>query len=391
MRSGLECFLDAPQDILQGRRAALLTNPTAVTKDFSHAVDVLHAHQDVDLRLLLGPEHGVRATAQDMIKVGDESDPITNLPVVSLYGESFESLSPTPEALKDIDVLIFDIQDVGARYYTYAATLALAMKVCGPLGIEVIVLDRPNPIGGHLVEGCGVEPGYENFCGLFALPQRHGLTVGELAHLYVKAFGVECEVKVIKCEGWRRTQWFDQTDLPWVMPSPNMPTLDTATVYVGGCLIEGTLVSEARGTTRPFELIGASYIDPNALTERLRGYQLEGVIFRPTHFQPTFHKFGGENCGGVQLHVTERERFHSLNTGLAIIHAIRNLYPDAFKWRTEKYEFRDDVPAIDLLIGHPRFREAIEQGADLSSCLETVTGGLDAYNACRDSILLYTD
>ena len=170
-----------------------------------------------------------------------------------------------------------------------------------------------------------------------------------------------------------------------------MPTLDTATVYVGGCLIEGTLVSEARGTTRPFELIGASYIDPNALAERLRGYQLEGVLFRPTHFQPTFHKFGGENCGGVQLHVTERERFHSLNTGLAIIHAIRSLYPDAFEWRTEKYEFRDDVPAIDLLIGHPRFREAIDQGADLASCLETVTGGLDAYNACRESILLYTD
>jgi len=389
MRSGLECFLNSPQDVLQGRRAALLTNPTAVTKDLTHAVDALHEHPNVDLRLLFGPEHGVRATAQDMITVGDELDPITKLPVVSLYGESFDSLSPTPESFKGIDVLIFDIQDVGARYYTYAATLALAMKVAGPLGIEVVVLDRPNPIGGHLVEGCGVETGYENFCGLFALPQRHGLTVGELAKLYVKAFGIECKLTVIECEGWKRTQWFDQTDLPWVMPSPNMPTLDTATVYVGGCLIEGTLVSEARGTTRPFELIGAAYVDPQELAARLTSYQLDGVLFRPTHFQPTFHKFGGENCGGVQLHVTNRESFHSLNTGLAVIHAIRSLYPDAFEWRTEKYEFRDDVPAIDLLIGHPRFREAVNTGASFSECVETVSGGLDLFNAHRDEVLIY--
>ena len=389
MRSGLECFLDAPQDILQGRRAALLTNPTAVTKGLLHAVDVLHGHPSVDLRLLMGPEHGVRATAQDMIEVGDEFDPVTKLPVVSLYGESFESLSPTPEALEGIEVLIFDIQDVGARYYTYAATLALTMKVAGPLGIEVVVLDRPNPIGGHLVEGCGVEPGYENFCGLFPLPQRHGLTVGELAQLYVQAFGVECPLTVVKCEGWSRKQWFDQTDLPWVMPSPNMPTLDTATVYVGGCLIEGTLVSEARGTTRPFELVGAAYVDPQALAAKLSGYGLEGVVFRPTHFQPTFHKFGGQSCGGVQLHVTDRERFHSLNTGLALIHAIRSLYPTDFKWRTEKYEFRDDVPAIDLLIGHPRFREAIDGGSGLDECLETVQGGLELYEEYRPQVLLY--
>lgn len=390
MRSGLECFLDNPRAVLRGRRAALLTNPTAVTKEFVHAADALHEHPEVDLRLLLGPEHGVRAAAQDMIHVGDERDPMTNLPVVSLYGETFASLSPAPDSLADIDVLIFDIQDVGARYYTYAATLALAMKVAGPLGIEVVVLDRPNPIGGHLVEGCGVDPGYENFCGLFALPQRHGLSVGELAHLYRQAFGIECELEVIRCEGWRRHHWFDQTGLPWVMPSPNMPTLDTATVYVGGCLIEGTLVSEARGTTRPFELIGADYIDAHSLSKTLNTYDLPGVRFRPTYFEPTFHKFSGQSCGGVQLHVIDREAFHSLKTGLALIHAIHKLYPSEFQWRTEAYEFRDDVPAIDLLIGHPRFREALNSGASFDECASTVSGGVEQFESARDQVLLYT-
>ncbi len=390
MRSGLDCFLDNPSAVLRGRRVALLTNPTAVTKDFVHAVDALHAHPDVDLKLLMGPEHGVRATAQDMIEVGDERDPVTQLPVVSLYGETFDSLSPSPDSLEGIDVLIFDIQDVGARYYTYAATLALAMKVAGPLGIEVVVLDRPNPIGGHLVEGCGVEPGYENFCGLFALPQRHGLSVGELAQLYRTAFGVECDLHVVRCDGWNRQQWFDETGLPWIMPSPNMPTLDTATVYVGGCLIEGTLVSEARGTTRPFELVGAGYVDAHALSQRLSTYKLPGVHFRPTYFQPTFHKFGGQSCGGVQLHVSDRESFHSLNTGLALIHAIRGLYPSEFQWRTEAYEFRDDVPAIDLLIGHSRFRESIDSGAPFEDCVATVSGGLERFESARSEVLLYT-
>jgi uncharacterized protein YbbC (DUF1343 family) len=389
MRLGLERLLDDPPRWLGPGRVGLVANPASVDRRLVHAVDALHAHPEVDLRLLFGPEHGIRGAAQYMEEVGDARDPVTGLPEVSLYGRTVESLSPRPEHLAEIDVLIFDVQDVGARYYTYAATMALCMRAAATAGTRVLVLDRPNPIGGVQIEGGGLERGLENFCGLYPVPQRHALTVGELARLYRTTFGVDCDLVVVPCEGWRREVYFDACDLPWVMPSPNMPTLDTAIVYPGMCLLEGTNVSEGRGTTRPFELFGAPFVDGRALAETLRGYELPGVIFRPCAIRPTCDKFAGRSCGAVQLHVTDRRAFGSYRTGLAVLVALRRLWPEAFAWRREAYEFRDDVPAIDLLTGSAAVREAIDAGADLETVTRLACRGTEAYDAGRAAALLY--
>jgi len=389
MRSGLERLLDDPRRWLGSGRVGLVGNPTTVDRQLAHAADLLKAHPDIDLRLLFGPEHGIRGAAQDMIEVGDGCDSATGLPEVSLYGSTFASLSPTVEHLQRIDVLVFDVQDVGARYYTYAATMALCMKAAGAAGVKVVILDRPNPIGGVQVEGGGLDPGLENFCGLYPVPQRHAMTVGELARLYTVAFGVACELDVVACEGWRRGWYFDECGLPWVMPSPNMPTLDTAIVYPGMCLLEGTNLSEGRGTTRPFELCGAPFVDGEVLATALKRVDLPGVRFRPCVIEPTFHKFARQRCGAVQLHVTDRGAFNAYHTGLAVLAAVKALWPDAFAWRTQPYEFRADVPAIDLLTGKPAVREAIERGAALDTVFTLACAGAERYAAGRAAALLY--
>lgn len=389
MRTGLERLLDEPKRWLGKARAGLVANPTAVDRRLVHAVDLLHGHPDVDLRLLFGPEHGIRGAAQDMIAVGDTRDPATRLPEVSLYGKSFESLSPTPQHLSQIDLLLFDIQDVGARYYTYAATMALCMRAAKKSQVRVVVLDRPNPIGGVQIEGGGLDRGLENFCALYPIPQRHAMTMGELARLYNDTFGIGCDLEVVPCEGWRRDWYYDECDLPWVMPSPNMPTLDTAIVYPGMCLLEGTNLSEGRGTTRPFELFGAPFIDARRLADELRRYDLPGVIFRPCVIEPTFHKFAGRRCGALQLHVTDRRAFQAYRTGMAALVAVRSLWPDAFAWRTESYEFRDDVPAFDLLTGTASVRKAIDNGEDIDSVMRVACTGTEAYDAGRSRALLY--
>jgi uncharacterized protein YbbC (DUF1343 family) len=354
-----------------------------------HAADLLHAARDVDLRLLFGPEHGIRGSAQDMIGVGTNLDPATGLPEVSLYGATFESLSPAADHLAEIDVLVFDVQDVGARYYTYAATMALCMRAAKAEGVRVVVLDRPNPIGGLQVEGGGLEPGLENFCALYPVPQRHGLTVGELARLYNTTFGIGCELEVVACDGWQRAFYYDETDLPWIMPSPNMPTLDTAIVYPGMCLLEGTNLSEGRGTTRPFELFGAPFVDGRAFAAELERYDLAGVTFRPCTIEPMFQKHAGKRCGAVQLHVVDRRAFDSYRTGLAVLVAARKLWPKEFAWRTVAYEFRDDVPAIDLLTGFAAVREAIDAGRALDAVATIAGRGRERYEAGRDAALLY--
>ncbi len=389
MRTGLERLLDDPKPWLGGARIGLVANPTTVDRHLRHAIDLLHSHPDVDLRLLFGPEHGIRGIAQYMVAVAEASDPGTGLPQVSLYGETFESLSPSPEHLTQIDVLIFDIQDVGARYYTYAATMALCMRAAKKEAKKVLVLDRPNPIGGVQIEGGGLQPGLENFCGLYPVPQRHGMTVGELARLYNDTFGIDCELDVVPCEGWRRDAYYDACDLPWVMPSPDMPTLDTAIVYPGMCLLEGTNLSEGRGTTRPFEFFGAPFVDGNRLARELEQYGLPGVVFRPCVIEPTLDKFAGQRCGALQLHITDRPAFSSFRTGLAVLVAVRKLWPDDFAWRTDPYEFRDDVPAIDLLTGNAAVREAIDKGENLESVAELASRGTDAYDAGRTGVLLY--
>jgi uncharacterized protein YbbC (DUF1343 family) len=389
MRTGLERLLDDPRRILGKARVGLVANPTAVDRRLRHAIDLLHAHPDVDLRMLFGPEHGIRGEAQYMVGVTGGRDEATGLPEISLYGSTVESLSPQRDHLAALDVLLFDIQDVGARYYTYAATMALCMRAAATAGVKIVVLDRPNPLGGLQIEGGGLEPGLENFCGLYPVPQRHAMTVGELARLYNATFGIGCDLEVVPCEGWQRRLYFDETELPWVMPSPNMPTLDTAIVYPGLCLLEATNVSEGRGTTRPFELLGAPFVDGRTLADELARYGLPGAAFRPCVFQPTFDKHAGKTCGAVQIHVTDRRIFDSYRTGLAVLVAIKKLAPTGFAWRKTAYEFRDDAPAIDLLTGKPAVRAAIDAGGDLDAVAAAASGGLERYRAGRDAALLY--
>jgi uncharacterized protein YbbC (DUF1343 family) len=322
-----------------------------------------------------------------MAEVGHGRDDKTGVEVVSLYGRDVESLKPRAEYLQNLDVLVFDIQDIGARYYTYAATMALAMQAARDAGVRMLVLDRPNPIGGTQVEGGGITKGLENFCGLYPVPQRHGLTVGELAKLYNEAFGIGCELDVVPCSGWKRSQYYDSTGLPWIMPSPNMPTLDTALVYPGMCLLEGTNISEGRGTTRPFEIFGAPFIDSDKLATELK--DLPGLLLRPCSFTPTFEKFQGQLCHGLQLHVTSRETFLPLRTGVAILRALRQLWPDKFKWRTGVYEFRSDVPAVDLLTGFSQVREVIDAGLSLDVVMGIIGLGRDVFDANRDKVLMY--
>ena len=389
MRTGLERLLGNPRRWLGASRVGLVANPTTVNHRLAHAADLLHRHPEVDLRCLFGPEHGLRGSAQDMVGVTDDTDLATGLPAVSLYGTTFESLSPTPEQLSGIDVLLFDVQDVGARYYTYAATMALCMRAAGASGVKVVVLDRPNPIGGVAVEGGGLDQGLENFCGLYPVPQRHGMTLGELARLYNGTFGIGCELDVVACEGWSRGAYYDECGLPWVMPSPNMPTPETALVYPGMCLLEGTNLSEGRGTTRPFELFGAPFVDGDAVARELRRHDLPGVLFRPCVIEPAFHKFKGQRCGALQLHVSDRRVFEPYRTGLAVLVAVRELWPESFAWRTEPYEFRADVPAIDLLTGSPAVRQAIDGGVTLDEVVRIARGGTELYDSGRDRVLLY--
>jgi uncharacterized protein YbbC (DUF1343 family) len=372
VRTGLECLLSEGIDLLRGRRVGLCCNPTSMLPNFVHAVDALHAHPAIDLQRLFGPEHGVRGTAQDMVAVNAAADPITGIPEISLYGDNEDSLRPRPEHLEGLDVLVFDIQDIGSRYYTYVYTLAYCLEACAAAGVQVAVCDRPNPIGrgreGNLVQ----TDRYRSFVGRFPLPNRHGLTVGELAPWFCDQLGISRDreaLVVVPCEGWQRGQWFDQTGLPWVMPSPNMPTLDTATVYPGQCLLEGTNVSEGRGTTRPFELFGAPWIRPDALKreiDRLAAtWSLDGVAFRAAFIEPSFHKLAGKTCGALQLHVTDRRRYQPLATSVALLTALRRLYPDNFGWRAEAYEFVSDRLAIDLLSGDTSVRDLVDGQGEL--------------------------
>jgi uncharacterized protein YbbC (DUF1343 family) len=361
--AGLDVLARGRFRALRGRRVGLVCNPTAVTRGLVHAADLLAAAPGVSLGALFGPEHGVRGDAQYMAAVGGERDPRTGVPVHSLYGETVESLRPRPEALAGLDALVFDIQDVGTRYYTYQATMMLCMEAAAAARIGFVVLDRPNPIDGVHVEGPRLRPGFESFCGLHDLAVRHGLTVGELALLFRAERRLDVQLEIVPCEGWRRAMRFRETGLPWVFPSPNMPTPETALVYPGMCLLEGTNLSEGRGTTRPFELFGAPWLDAYRLAGDLARERVPGVAFRPVSFVPTWDKHAGVRCHGVELSVTDPARLRPFRTGLACVVHARAQAPDRFAWRTEPYEFVRDVPAFDLLCGSDRERRAIEAGA----------------------------
>jgi uncharacterized protein YbbC (DUF1343 family) len=349
---------------LVDKRVGLICNPTSVDGELRHAIDILRG-KGVNLTALFGPEHGVRGDAQDMIGVDSDKDPVTGLPVHSLYGHTEASLAPTPEMLDAIDVMIFDVQDVGSRYYTFVWTMVLAMRACAKAGKSFIVLDRPNPIGGVHVEGSAIEPGFESFVGLVSCPNRHGMTAGEIARWRHAVEKLDCELGVIAMRGWERDLWFEQTGLPWVLPSPNMPTVDTALVYPGMCLVEGTELSEGRGTTKPFEWSGAPWIDGHRLARDMAAMDLPGCALRPVVYTPTFHKHAMKPCGGVQIHVTNADAFRPYRTGIAFLKACHDQAPDRFAWRAKAYEFVDKIPAIDLLAGNASVREGIEQGASL--------------------------
>jgi uncharacterized protein YbbC (DUF1343 family) len=313
--------------------------------------------------------------------------------VVSLYGDDEASLHPKAEHLEDLDVVLFDIQDIGTRFYTYQATLGFLMQAAGPLGVRVVVLDRPNPINGTAVEGNLVHPGFESFVGAFPIAVRHGMTVGELSAYFQQYCDVRCEVDVIACEGWSRSQWYEDTGLPWVYPSPNMPTVDTATVYPGMCLFEATNLSEGRGTTRPFHLFGAPWIDPQALVALCeRGAAdagLRGVSFRPAAFLPGFQKHAGHHCGGVEVHVTDRDALDAFLLGLVTLQAAWRCDRERFGWRKEPYEFVADPPAIDLLTGSPKCREALENDVPLHTLAATWQPELDGFAERRATVLRY--
>ena len=361
--TGLD-LIDAhwPAD-LKGARVGLVVHPASVNSNLEHAANVCKKSRKFRLSALFGPQHGILGQTQDnMVEWEGFHDPATDLPVYSLYGKTRK---PTPRMLQDIDVLVIDLQDVGSRYYTFIWTLEFCMQACEDASKMVLVLDRPNPIGGHMIEGPVLKPDYASFVGLKPLPVRHGMTIAEIGRYLHSVFHPGLNFRVIPLEGWSRTMWYDQTGLPWVMPSPNMPTLDTAIVYPGICLLEATNISEGRGTTRPFELFGAPFIHPDTIVNALKKFRLPGVLFRPLSFQPTFQKYAGKLCGGAQIHVTDREKFHPFKTGAAILKAVHDTYPWDFKWNPPPYEYEEIKLPIDILAGSDRLRRNIESWKDL--------------------------
>ncbi len=381
---GAEALLES----LRGAsKVGVCCNPTAIDKSYRHILEIL-PQVGVKIARVFGPEHGVAATAQDMIGV-QESAPS----VVSLYGDDEASLHPDPSTLEDLDVLVFDIQDIGTRFYTYQATLGFMMEVAAAVGTKVVVLDRPNPINGISVEGNVVREGFESFVGAYPLAVRHGMTMGELGWYFKRELGIDVDYEVVKCQGWERYMWYDDTDLPWVLPSPNMPTIDTTIIYPGMCLIEGTNLSEGRGTTRPFHLIGAPWLDPAEFEAMCRAGAtdngLEGVAFRAASFLPQFQKHAGEICGAVEIHIIDRNAINAFLLGLVVIEAARRCNPKEFAWRTEIYEFVENPIAIDLLCGNSEARVGLESHISPRELLEGWESELEEWLEKREKYLLY--
>ena len=388
VRAGLEVLCEDRASLVRGRRVGLLAHQASVDRHLAHAIERLLG-AGARLERLFAPEHGVAGGHQDMIAVHERRDPVSGLPVVSLYGADEASLAPRPADVEGLDLLVADLVDVGARYYTFFATVVRCLPVLAAAGVPLLVLDRPNPLGGVGIEGGPVEPRFASFVGELDVPNRHGLTLGELVLLAARQRGLEAGLEVVPADGWRREQWWDGTGLPWVGPSPNMPTLDTAVVYPGGCLYEGTNLSEGRGTTRPFELVGAPWLDPRRLAHRLARWSLPGCVFRPVAFVPGFQKHAGQVCGGVQVHVTSRHDFRPVLTGLAVVAAARAQDPGSFRWRDEPYEFVSDRLAFDLLAGGTAWREALEAGADPREIAAGWRSHERAFAARRRDLLLY--
>ncbi|MBA9025328.1 uncharacterized protein YbbC (DUF1343 family) [Peribacillus huizhouensis] len=380
---GVEVLLSEQKKLLQGKRVGLITNPTGVDQELTSIVDLLNEEDDIKLTALFGPEHGVRGSAQAGEYVEFYTDDKTGIPVYSLYGQTRK---PTPEMLENIDVLLFDIQDVGTRFYTYIYTMAYAMEAAKEKGIPFIVLDRPNPLTGSKFEGTVLDMKYASFIGNYSIPLRHGMTVGELARLFNSKFKIGADLTVIKMKGWKRDMYYDETPLQFVLPSPNMPTLDTAIVYPGAALFEGTNISEGRGTTKPFELIGAPFIDGTELAQQLNALKLSGVTFRAASFTPTTSKFANQLSHGVQIHITDRKKFQSFETGVHMVKAVHDLYPNQFQFRAPN---STGISFFDQLVGNGWIRQGIEEGRSVKDMKKQWEKELSDFKKIRSQYLLY--
>jgi uncharacterized protein YbbC (DUF1343 family) len=387
IKLGLERLLDEKVASLRGARIGLVCNQASVDHSFRHAADLFHDHPNVDLIALFGPQHGIRGDVQDnMIETGHAIDRSTKLPIYSLYSETRE---PTDEMLESVDVIVVDLQDVGCRIYTFAYTMANCMRAAKRLGKKVIVCDRPNPIGGEKIAGTLLDPDCTSFVGQFPIPTRHGLTMGELAKLFNNHFGIGCELEVIEMSGWARNLWYNDTDAPWVLPSPNIPTPATAAVFPGTVHIEGTQMSEGRGTTKPFELNGAPYIEADRFADTLDALAFPGVKFRGCVFMPTFQKHAGKACGGVQIHVTDRDQFEPVSAGVAIVKTALDLYGDEFKWKEPPYEYEYERNPFDVISGTLKLREQLERGDSIATITQSWEPGLRQFEALRREVFLY--
>ena len=385
VRPGSDVLLGSRR--LRGARVGVVCNHASVDGSFRHVVDRLEAADGVRLTAIFGPQHGFRSDVQDnMIETPHGDDPARRVPVYSLYSETRE---PTAEMLRDVDVLVIDLQDIGARIYTYIYTLANCLRAAARHGIPVLVCDRPNPIGGAQVEGALLVPGFESFVGQFPIPMRHGMTIGELAALFNEHFAIGASLEIAPMERWHRRQYADDTGLPWVLPSPNMPTLDSAIVYPGTVLFEGTIVSEGRGTTRPFELVGAPWIDAERFAGGLNALELPGVYFRPAVFEPTFQKHARQTCGGCQIHVTQRDSFRPVLVGVALLDAFRRHDPSQFGWRPPPYEYEHEKLPIDILAGSDALRLQIDAGVPLGDIAASWRSDEQAFERLRRPYLLY--
>jgi len=385
--TGLDLFEKLWPKDLRGARVGLVMHPASVNRRLEYAVTACIKSKKFKLTTLFGPQHGILGQTQDnMIEWEGFRDPVTGLPVYSLYGKTRK---PLPGMLANIDVLIVDLQDVGSRYYTFIWTLELCLQACHEAGKTVVVLDRPNPVGGHITEGPVLKPEFASFVGLRPLPVRHGMTIGEIGLYVGDTFYPGLDYRVIPMQGWKRRMWFDETGLPWVLPSPNMPTLDTALVYPGMCLLEGTNISEGRGSARPFEMFGAPFVHPGTIVKVLNEFRLPGVAFRPLSFQPTFQKHANKLCNGAQIHVTDRERFKPFKTGVAILKAIHNTYPRDLVWKQPPYEYEEINLPIDILAGTNRLRKEIETWTELHAMERWWKEEVRGFEKIRKKYLMY--
>ncbi len=364
-RTGLDVFCENPSRFQPGKRLGILANPASVDGRFRHIRDRINELFPGKVVALYAPQHGFFAEKQDNMKESDDfTDPDLKIPVYSLYGKT---RAPTPEMMAPIDTLIIDLQDVGTRVYTFIYTMAYCMEAAASHGVRVVVLDRPNPVGGAIVEGNLLRPDFASFVGRFPIPMRHGLTISELALLFNDHFHIGCDLTVVPMDNWRRDMFFTQTGLPWVAPSPNLPTPMSAMVYPGQVIWEGTNVSEGRGTTRPFELFGAPFIDPRKIMAHIGPEGVPGAILRPVLFEPTANKWAGQSCRGFQIHPVEPERYRSYATSLLLLQAIIKLYPDCFAWSEPPYEYEYHKKPVDLILGNPEVRQRLENMEPINS------------------------